>query len=191
MSPGTSLFFWIESAVLSTSSPLERPALYWKGHVSSTTNWTLLARRDRANAWWSTRLWAREPHPIFVRDISWRRVFSSRQPLPRHIQPTSPAAPGDARLVHKVSLHRDPPSSLLARPLGLPTNAMATFSRAPLNLTITFSSLSCFPGFGGPAGASSYRVRGGLARTLIGQGAQLPRTLLERLGWSGSAHSRC
>ena len=38
------------------------------------TNWTLLSRRDRANAWWSIRLWVRKLHPIFIQDIAWKHV---------------------------------------------------------------------------------------------------------------------
>ena len=64
------------------SLPFSSLALCRKGHVSSTTNWTLLSRRDRASAWWSTRLWVRELHPVFEQDIAWRRVVSCRQPLP-------------------------------------------------------------------------------------------------------------
>ena len=80
-------------------------ALCRKGHVSSTTNWTLLSRRDRASAWWSTRLWVRELHPVFEQDMAWRRVVSCRQPLPCHIPPTSSVASCDPRLLPKVSLH--------------------------------------------------------------------------------------
>ena len=63
------------------SLPLCPLALSWKGHKSSTSNWTLLLRRDQASSWWSTRLWVRELHPVFVQDMVWRRVVSCRQPL--------------------------------------------------------------------------------------------------------------
>ena len=65
------------------------------------------------------------------------------------------------------------------------TNAIAPFSRARLSLTIALL-LPYFPTFGDPAGASSDGALGGRARALIGDGAQLPRTLLGRFGWSGS-----
>ena len=45
-------------------------ALPWKGHVSSTTNWTFLSQRDRASAGWSTQRWVRELHPEFVQDMA-------------------------------------------------------------------------------------------------------------------------
>ena len=64
------------------SLPFCSLALCRKGHVSSTTNRTLLSRRDRASAWWRTRLWVREFLPVFVQDMAWRRVVSCRQPLP-------------------------------------------------------------------------------------------------------------
>ena len=111
-------------------------ALCRKGHVSSTTNWTLLSRRDRASAWWSTRLWVRELHPVFEQDMTWRRVGFCRQPLPRHIPPTTSVVSCDPRLLPKVSLRRGPS---IVSSCGNPrnsTNAMAPFSLAPLNLTI-------------------------------------------------------
>ena len=49
--------------------PFCPPAISRKGHVFSTTNWTLLSRMDRASAWWITRLWAREFLPVFVQNI--------------------------------------------------------------------------------------------------------------------------
>ena len=108
-----------------------------KGHVSSTTNWTLLSRRDQASAWWSTRLWVKELHPVFVQDMAWRRMVSCRQPLPRHIPPTTCAASSNPRLLPKVSLHRGPSIvSSFETPRHSTNNAMAPFSRAPLNLTI-------------------------------------------------------
>ena len=88
--------------------PLCTLALSRKDHVSSTTNWTLLSRRDWASAWWGTRLWVRELHPVFVQDMAWRRVVSCRQPLPRHIPPTNSVASCDPRYLPKVSLHRKP-----------------------------------------------------------------------------------
>ena len=57
-------------------------ALSRKGHASSTINWTLLSQRDQARAWWRTRLWVRELHPVFVQDMATRRVVSFRQSLP-------------------------------------------------------------------------------------------------------------
>ena len=65
------------------------------------------------------------------------------------------------------------------------TNAMVPFSGAPLNLT----SLPHYLEVGDLAGDFSHGARGGRARALIGQGVQLPRTLLQPLGWSGSAQS--
>ena len=111
-------------------------ALCRKDHVSSTTNWTLLSRRDRASAWWSTRLWVRELHPVFEQDMAWRRVVSCRQPLPWHIPPTSSVASCDPRLLPKVSLYKGPSIASSCKNPRHSTNAMAPFSRAPLNLTI-------------------------------------------------------
>ena len=37
-------------------------ALCRKGHVSSTTSWTLLSRRDRASAWWKNQALSRSLH---------------------------------------------------------------------------------------------------------------------------------
>ena len=122
-------------------------ALSWKGHVSSTTNCTLLSQRVRARAWWSTRLWVRELHPVFVQDMAWRRVVSCRQPLPRCIPPTRSAASYDPRLLPKVvSRHREPSTVSSCETPRHSTNAMAPFFRAPLNLTVdlfivVFSSL--------------------------------------------------
>ena len=57
-------------------------ALSRKDRMSSTTNCTLLLRRDRASAWKSTRFWVGELHPVYVQDKAWRRVVCYRQPLP-------------------------------------------------------------------------------------------------------------
>ena len=65
-----------------------------------------------------------------------------RQPLPWHVPPTGSIASCDPRLLPRVSLHREP--SILSS-LQTPkhsTNAMAPFSRAPLNLTIALFDLS-------------------------------------------------
>ena len=97
------------------SLPFCSLALCRKGHVSSTTNWTLLSRRDRASAWWSTRLWVRELHPVFEQDMTWRRVVSCRQPLRQcvcvcvlssHLFWTSDhgrTSRGQARFIHLLS----------------------------------------------------------------------------------------
>ena len=95
-------------------------ALSWKGHVSSTTNCTLLSRRDRASAWWCTRLWVIESHLDFVQE--WRgggwflagnhcHDTSHHQRVPpRHVISgfclRSPSTEG-------------PPSGLFARPPGI------------------------------------------------------------------------
>ena len=117
--------------------PFRPLAVSRKGRVSLTTNCTLLSRRDRPRAWWSTRLWVRELYPFFVQDIAGRRGVSSRKPLPSHIPPTSSAASCDPRLLPKVSLHRGP-SIVSSRetPRRSTNNVMVSFSRAPLNLTI-------------------------------------------------------
>ena len=49
-------------------------ALARKGKVCSTTKCTFLSRKDRVRAWWSTQLWVRELHPVFVKGITWMRV---------------------------------------------------------------------------------------------------------------------
>ena len=92
------------------------------------------------------------------------------------------------RLMPKVSLHRGPFIVSSCETIRHSTNAMASFSRAPLNLTIALFIIvlswvwrSCRSFFHG--------VRGGRARALIGREVQLPRTLLRPLGWSGSARS--
>ena len=111
-------------------------AVSWNGHVSSITNRAFLSRRDRDSVWWSTRLWVRELHPVFVQDIARERVASYRQPLPCHIPPRSSVASCDPRLLHKVSLHK---GLSIVSSYETPrhcTNTMAPFSRAPLNLTI-------------------------------------------------------
>ena len=111
-------------------------ALSRKGHASSTTNLTLLSRRDRANFWWSTRLRVRELHPVFMQDMAWRRVVSCRQPSPWQILPIISAASCDPRLLPKASLHRGPSIMSSCETRGHSTNAMAPFYRAPLKLTI-------------------------------------------------------
>ena len=62
--------------------PLCTLALSRKGHVSSTTYYTLLSRRDRDSAWRSNRLWMRELHPVFMKNMAWRQVVSCQQSLP-------------------------------------------------------------------------------------------------------------
>ena len=68
------------------------------------------------------------------------------------------------------------------------TNAMAPFSRAPLNLTIALYIAALYWVWRS-CRSSSHGVRGGRARALIGRKVQLPCTLLRPLGWSSSAHS--
>ena len=125
--------------------PLCPLALSRKGPVSSTTNWTLHSRRDRSSAWWRTRLWVRELHPVSIQDMAWRRVVSCRQSLPWHIPPIHSATSCDHRLLPKASFHRGPsivPSCEIPRHS---TNAMAPFFRTHLNLTIDFvTALSKF-----------------------------------------------
>ena len=105
-------------------------ALSRKGHVSSTINWTLLSQRDRASAWRSTRLWLKEPHPVFVQDIAWRRVVSCRQPLPRHILQTNLVASCDPRLLAKVSLYRGPSKIAFCEPQAFHRGHGALFPRS-------------------------------------------------------------
>ena len=72
-------------------------------------------------------------------------MVSCRQPsLPWHIPPTSSVASCDPRLLPKVSLHRGPYIVSSCENPRHSTNAMAPFSRAPLNLTIAlfFAALS-------------------------------------------------
>ena len=134
---------WLKSALVSVvmsirngfSLPFCSLALYQKGHVSSTSKWTLHSRRDHPSAWWSTRLWVRELHPVFVQDMAWRLAFCP-QPLPWHIPPTSFVALCDPRLLPKASLHRGPSIVSSCVTPRNSTNAMTPFSRAPLNLTI-------------------------------------------------------
>ena len=73
-----------------------------------------------------------------------RRVVSCRQPLPWHIPPTSSVASCDPRLLPKVSFHREPSIVFSCENPRHSTNAMARFSRAPLNLIIAlfFAALS-------------------------------------------------
>ena len=136
------------SVVMSTRNGFSLPfcplALSRKGHVSLTTKWTLLlttkwtllSRRNRASVWWSTQLWVRELHPVFVQDMTWKRVVSCRQPLPWHIPPTRSTASYDPRLLPKVSLYRGPSIVSSYKTPRHSTNVMSPFSRAPPNLTI-------------------------------------------------------
>ena len=68
--------------------------------------------------------------------MAWRRVVSCRQPLPWHIPPTDLVASCDPRLLPKVSLHRGPSIVSSCKNPRHSINAMAPFSRAPLNLTV-------------------------------------------------------
>ena len=109
-----------------SAPPLLRPCVYNDSYC------TLLSRRDRTinSAWCSTRLWARELHPVFVQDMAWRRVVSRRQPLPWYIPPSS-ATPCDPRLLPKVSLGRG--SSILSscETPGIPQMPWRPFSTLP------------------------------------------------------------
>ena len=116
------------------SLPFGLRALSRKDHVSSTTNWTLLSRMDRASAWWSSRLWVRELHPVFVQDTAWRRVVTSgsrchdtyhQQVPPRHVTPGA---------CLRFPSTGAPPSCLLARPPGIPQMPWRPFPMLPCTL---------------------------------------------------------
>ena len=65
-----------------------------------------------------------------------RRVISCRQPLPRHISPTSSAASSNPRLLPKVPLHKSPSSVSACKTPGHSTKVVVPFSHAPPDLTL-------------------------------------------------------
>ena len=150
------------------NSPFCPLAFPQKGHVSSPTNCTLLSRRGRASAWWSTRLRVREFHPVFVQDMAWRRVVACRnhchdishqQVPPRH------ATPGSCLR----SLHREPSIVSSCETPRHSANTMAPFSCALPNLAIALF-IVVLSRIWRSCRSFSQGARGGRVRALIGHG---------------------
>ena len=135
--------------------------------MSSTTNWSLLSRRDEPMP-------GRALHPVFVQDIVVGRFLAGNHcHFTSHQQATSRRAiPGSCI---KSPSTGGLPSCPLARPPGIPQiPCRRPFPVPPWTLPQLFS-LSCGPGFGGATRASSHGARWECARALIGHGAQSPR----------------
>ena len=121
-------------------------------------NRSLLSRRDRASAWWSTRWWTRKPHAAFAHKIAWRRVVYFRQPFPWRITSSCSAASCYLRLLSCLRYPStwSPSSCLLARFPVIPQKPWHHSPAPPSTLPPLFSSW-CFPGFVDPE-RDSYHV---------------------------------